>query len=89
MRKGGDHKEMAGINNIKLKTLKQTRAFYNWELKKKSLTEKERASYLLALKSIEKIIKEKEESGEKRKHKRSIAYDHKTVFDNNKGYRGY
>jgi len=65
LRKGGDHKEMAGINNIKLKTLKQTRAFYNWELKKKSLTEKERASYLLALKSIEKIIKEKKKAGEK------------------------
>jgi len=80
---------MAGINNIKLKSLKQTRAFYNWELKKKSLTEKERASYLLALKSIEKIIKEKEDSRERGKDKRFIAYDHKTVFHNNKSYRGY
>ena len=50
---------MDQINTIKLKSLKQTRAFYNWELKKKSLTEKERASYLLALESIEKIIKER------------------------------
>ncbi len=78
---------MVGINNIKLKTLKQTRAFYNWELKKKSLTEKERASYLLALKSIEKIIKEKEKAGEKRKHKKFIAYDHReAVFLNKRNY---
>ena len=87
MRKGGDHKEMAGINNIKLKTLKQTRAFYNWELKKKGLTEKERASYLLALKSIEKIIKEKKKAGEKGKHKKFIPYNQKAVFQNSK--RGY
>lgn len=44
---------------IKIKTLKQTQAFYIWELKKESLTEKERASYLLALKSIEKIIQKR------------------------------
>jgi len=87
LRKGGDHKEMAGINNIKLKTLKQTRAFYNWELKKKSLTEKERASYLLALKSIEKIIKEKEDSRERRKYKKFIPDDHRALFQNSK--RGY
>ena len=75
MRKGGDRKEMAGINNIKLKTLKQTRAFYNWELKKEGLTEKERTSYLLALKSIEKIIKEKEDSRERGKYKKFIPDD--------------
>ncbi|MBA7507899.1 hypothetical protein ES705_10727 [subsurface metagenome] len=87
MRKGGDHKEMAGINNIKLKTLKQTRAFYNWELKKEGLTEKERASYLLALKSIEKIIKEKEDSRERGKHKKSIPDDHRrAIFLNKRGY---
>jgi len=74
---------------IKLKALEETRSFYKVELKKKSLTEKERASYLLALKSIEKIIEEKEKSGEKGKHKIFIAYDHKTVFHNNKSYRGY
>ncbi|GAI73300.1 unnamed protein product [marine sediment metagenome] len=56
---------MKKINNIKLKTLKQTQAFYLWELKRKeSLTESEREKYLLALKSIEKIIKEKEDSRE-------------------------
>ncbi|MBA7547825.1 hypothetical protein ES705_40263 [subsurface metagenome] len=44
---------------IKIKTLKQTQAFYIWELKKESLTEKERVSYLLALKSIEKIIQKR------------------------------
>ncbi len=65
---------MKKMNNIKLKTLKQTRAFYIWELKRKeSLTESERSKYLLALKSIEKIIKEKEGSGEKEKHKNRIA----------------
>ncbi|MBA7572661.1 hypothetical protein ES695_02600 [Candidatus Atribacteria bacterium 1244-E10-H5-B2] len=66
MRKGGDHKEMTGMNNIKLKTLKQTRDFYNWELKKESLTEKERASYLKALELIEKIIKKKENADKKK-----------------------
>ncbi|MBA7517834.1 hypothetical protein ES705_09888 [subsurface metagenome] len=65
---------MKKMNNIKLKTLKQTRAFYIWELKRKeSLTKSERSKYLLALKSIEKIIKEKEGSGEKEKHKNRIA----------------
>lgn len=60
---------MAGINKIKLESLKQTEKFYEYELKKKSLTEKQREAYLLALKSIEKIIKEKEEPGEKRKRR--------------------
>ena len=52
---------------LKLKVLEQTQAFYNWELKKEGLTEKERASYLLAKRSIEKIIKEKERAGETEK----------------------
>ena len=61
---------MARINNVKLKTLKQTKNFYLWELKReKSLTESERSKYLLALKSIKKIIQEKEKSGEKEKSK--------------------
>ncbi|GAI97833.1 unnamed protein product, partial [marine sediment metagenome] len=30
---------MAKINNLKLKTLKQTKKFYLWELKKEGLTE--------------------------------------------------
>ncbi|GAJ10448.1 unnamed protein product [marine sediment metagenome] len=51
---------------LKIETLKQTQAFYIWELKKESLTEKERASYLLALKSIEKIIQEREMSVRKK-----------------------
>ncbi|MBA7528953.1 hypothetical protein ES705_21145 [subsurface metagenome] len=80
---------MKKINNIKLKSLEQTKAFYLWELKKEVLTESERSKYLLALKSIEKIIKEKEDSRERGKYKRFIAYDHKTVFHNNKSYRGY
>ncbi|MBA7556654.1 hypothetical protein ES705_49370 [subsurface metagenome] len=75
---------MKGINTIKLKSLKQTLAFYDWELKKGGLTEKQRDSYLLALKSIEKIIGEKEKSGEKEKHKEFIAYGHKAVFQNSK-----
>ncbi|MBA7583756.1 hypothetical protein ES695_04575 [Candidatus Atribacteria bacterium 1244-E10-H5-B2] len=80
---------MAKINNVKLKNLKQTKKFYLWELKRsESLTESEKSKYLVALKSIEKIIKEKERSGEKRKYKKFIPYDHKkAVFQNNK--RGY
>ncbi|MBA7565776.1 hypothetical protein ES695_14920 [Candidatus Atribacteria bacterium 1244-E10-H5-B2] len=72
---------MKRINNIKLKTLKQTQAFYIWELKREeSLTESERSKYLIALKSIEKIIQEKENSGEKEKRR-------KAIFQNSK--RGY
>ncbi|MBA7513954.1 hypothetical protein ES705_05972 [subsurface metagenome] len=56
---------MAGINTIKLKTLKQTKKFYLWELKRsESLTLSERSRYQSALKSINKIIREKENSGE-------------------------
>jgi len=52
---------MARINNIKLKTLKETKNYYIWNLKRgESLTENEKSKYLLALKSIKKIIKEKE-----------------------------
>jgi len=72
---------------VSLEALKQTQAFYIWELKKKSLTEKERNKFLLALKSIEKLIKEREKPGEKGKHKKFIAYDHKAVFRDSK--RGY
>jgi len=60
-----------GINTIKLKALKQTKNFYLWELKREeSLTESEKSKYLMALKSINKIIREKENSGEKEKNKR-------------------
>ena len=56
---------MARANLIKLKALKQTKNFYIWELRrKKSLTESEKSKYLVALKSINKIIQEKENSGE-------------------------
>ena len=82
---------MKKINNIKLKGLEQTRAFYLWELKKEDLTESERSKYLLALKAIERIIKEKEGSRDYRergKHKKVIPDDHrKAVFQNSK--RGY
>jgi len=74
---------------LNLKALEETRNFYNWKLKDKGLTEKQRDSFLLALKNIERIIEEKEKAGEKRKHKKFIAYDHKTVFHNNKIYRGH
>ncbi len=61
---------MARANLIKLKALKQTKNFYIWELKRKeSLTESEKSKYLVALKSINKIIKEKENSGEKEKRR--------------------
>ena len=74
---------------LNVEQLKKTKKFYLWELKKEGLTESERSKYLLALKSIEKIIKEKEDSRERGKHKKFIAYDHKAVFHNNKSYRGY
>ena len=60
---------MKRINNIKIRTLKQTKAFYNYELKKKDLTEKRRNEFLKAKKIIDRIIREKEESGEKEKAK--------------------
>lgn len=69
---------------VKLKDLDETKSFYNAELKKKGLTETERNKYLSALKTIKRIIREKERSGEERKHKKFIAYDHKTAFQNSK-----
>ena len=57
---------MARINNIKLRSLEKTKNFYLWELKRsESLTESEKSKYLVALKSINRIIKEREESEEK------------------------
>jgi len=57
---------VARVNNTKLKSLEKTKNFYLWELKRsESLTENEKSKYLLALKSINRIIKEKEESREK------------------------
>ena len=53
---------------VKLEALDETKSFYNAELGKKDLTETERNKYLSALKTIERIIKEKEGLGEKRKH---------------------
>jgi len=73
---------------LKLQALKETRSFYGVELKKGDLTETERDKYLKALKSIEEIIKEKEDLRERGKHKKFIPYDHqKAVFQNNE--RGY
>jgi len=61
---------MARINNIKLRSLEKTKNFYLWELKRsESLTESEHSKYLMALKSINRIIKEREESEEKEKAK--------------------
>lgn len=45
---------------MKLKALKETRSFYNWELKKESLTKKERNKFLKALKIIDQYIEEKQ-----------------------------
>ena len=50
---------------LKLKSLMITRAFYNVELGREDLTERERDKYLKAKKLIEKIIGEKEKAGEK------------------------
>jgi len=49
---GGNHKEMA----TKLKDLEKTKFFYEQELKDEELTERERNSYLKALKLIEGFI---------------------------------
>jgi len=56
------------MNQVKVKTLKQTRNFYNFELEKEGLIEKQRDEFLKAKKIIERIIKKKEESGEKEKN---------------------
>jgi len=69
---------------IKIKALKETVSFYKVELEKEGLTEKERGKYLKALKIIERIIRGKERSGEKEKHKEFIAYNHKAVFQDGK-----
>ena len=58
---------MPRINKIKLESLKQTKKFYIWALKYEDLTKKRREAYSLALESIEKITREKEESVEKKK----------------------
>jgi hypothetical protein len=48
------------MNPVKLKTLKKTKNFYLWKLKRKeSLTLSERAKYLVALRSIDQVIKKK------------------------------
>ena len=61
---------MARVYNLKLRSLEQTKNFYLWELKRsESLTESEKSKYLVALKSINRIIKEKELSGEKAKER--------------------
>ncbi len=78
---------MKKINNIKLKSLEQTKAFYLWELKKGDLTEGEKSKYLLALETIKRIIKEKREVEERGKHKKFIPDDHKkAIFLNKRGY---
>jgi len=58
---------MTRINNIKLKTLEQTKNFYLWELKREDLTSKQKDSYLLAKETISKIINEREKAEEEKK----------------------
>jgi hypothetical protein len=53
---------MNGINQIKIKSLEETRDFYLYELKKKDLTERQRNQFLKAKKIIEGIIRRKEKS---------------------------
>ena len=50
---------------LKLKDLRETLNFYNKELKGKGLTEKQRDKFFLAKASLEKIVEEKVEKGEK------------------------
>ena len=54
------------MSKMKLTALEDTRSFYNVELKKEGLTEKERDKYLRALRIIERVIKAKECSLERR-----------------------
>lgn len=65
---------MSRINNIKLKSLEKTKNYYIWELKRcDSLTESERNKYQIALKAINRVIREKENPGKERKHnKKSV-----------------
>ncbi len=58
------------MGRVKLEALDETKSFYNAELGKKGLTKTERNKYLSALKTIKRIIREKERSGEKRNHKK-------------------
>jgi len=61
---------------LSLRNLEETGSFYKVELEKEELTERERDKYSKALKIvegfIEKIIKEKEDSRERRKHKKAV-----------------
>jgi len=53
------------MNNIKLESLKKTKDYYLWELKRSdSLTENEKFKYQVALALIRNIIKEKRKAGE-------------------------
>ena len=54
------------MQKVKRKALDETRHFYKVELEKEDLTEKERDKYLKASKIIERIIKAKEYSRERR-----------------------
>ncbi|MBA7545485.1 hypothetical protein ES705_37854 [subsurface metagenome] len=51
---------------LNLRNLEETRAFYELELKKEDLTEKERDKYSKALKIIEGLIKKKEKDEERK-----------------------
>ncbi|MBA7561389.1 hypothetical protein ES695_00625 [Candidatus Atribacteria bacterium 1244-E10-H5-B2] len=57
---------------LKLKALEETRSFYNVELKKEGLTERERDKYLKALRVIEGFIKRREKAEEEGEHKKFI-----------------
>ena len=51
---------------VNLEALKETKSFYNSELKNKNLAGKKKYKFLKALKIIEKIIKEREKSEEEK-----------------------
>jgi hypothetical protein len=54
------------MSKMKITALEDTRSFYNMELKKEGLTERERGKYLKALKVIERVIEAKEYFRERR-----------------------
>ncbi|GAI63832.1 unnamed protein product [marine sediment metagenome] len=72
------------MGGLKLKALEETKKFYLWKLKEESLGEGEKSKYLLALKSIERIITGKERSRGRRKNKKFRSYEHKKIFQNSR-----
>ena len=55
------------MNQVKVKTLKQTRNFYNFELEKEGLIEKQRDEFLKAKKSLKESLRKKKNPEKKKR----------------------